>query len=264
MARSTETFDTESAAVRRAASILARVAALATVSCAGLSRSDPPESVLVRGQLVLVGGGVPRNGVVSLRTGDRAVDFADLWRALGGVEAVDAMHPLALERRIEELGGWHRAYTARADEEGRFALPVPRGTDTFELDAEADGAVKLARRRYTLESMEVADGLVLPLELAATLEGVVRDPEGRPIAGARVFLGATILFMSPGDETRSTKTDDRGRYRFENVRPFSGFWSTHKARLCAYADGYGPASWGPESLAQGETQERDLRLPLRS
>ncbi len=215
-----------------------------------------PDTILVRGQLVLVGGGVPRDGVVSLRTGDEAVDFADLWRALGGAKAVAAMHPLVLEKRIEALGGWRLAHTARADAEGRFALAVPRGTDRFWLEADGDGVALTESRHYALESAEVANGLVLALEPASLFEGIVRDPEGLPVSGARVFL--QVGSWMPRNLTRSTKTDVSGRFRFPNVRRSDGGCIPYAAWLSAFAPGLGPAARGIESIEA--PQAMDLAL----
>jgi protocatechuate 3,4-dioxygenase beta subunit len=76
-------------------------------------------------------------------------------------------------------------------------------------------------------------------------KGVVVDPAGRPVAGARVYL----LFV-PGSEVPKTKSGPDGRFAFAaNVGP-----GGMKPRVAAEADGYalGGASQG---FAAGDTED---------
>lgn len=82
----------------------------------------------------------------------------------------------------------------------------------------------------------------------ATLQGSVRDPQGRPVASATVhLLGKT------GEQLLTAHTDSNGNYRFPAVRE-----GTYTLR--AESSGYAAAAFGPFILGQKEAKKVDLTL----
>ena len=80
--------------------------------------------------------------------------------------------------------------------------------------------------------------------------GVVADVDGIPVAGAVVKLS-----NDGGDEVRATLTDDRGRYRFDNIVP--GAYKVRAAKPTFRIPR--PAA---RSLKAGETARIDMILKL--
>ena len=83
---------------------------------------------------------------------------------------------------------------------------------------------------------------------SATLQGCIRDPQGRPIAGASVRLqGKTDEFLL------TARTDSAGGYRFAALRE-----GTYTLR--AESVGYSAAAYGPFVIGQQEPRSVDLTL----
>jgi tetratricopeptide (TPR) repeat protein len=87
----------------------------------------------------------------------------------------------------------------------------------------------------------------------ATLQGLVRDSTGTPLANVAVFLQ-----IATGEQTHTTAadithTDMDGKYRFTAVR--AGAYT-----LRAAMNGYGEAIVGPVNLGQKEMKDMDLTL----
>jgi len=61
------------------------------------------------------------------------------------------------------------------------------------------------------------------------IEGVVSDPNGNPVPGARVTVTASTL-ISP----QSANTDDQGRYRISNLPP--GKYDVTVAEVAGFAE----------------------------
>lgn len=77
-----------------------------------------------------------------------------------------------------------------------------------------------SRRRALLASILIFAAAVLPLAaqtVGATISGRVLDPQGNPVDAATVFARA----LSTG-QTRTTLTDEAGRFRFDSLQP--GSW----------------------------------------
>jgi len=91
-------------------------------------------------------------------------------------------------------------------------------------------------------------GFCLSVARAATLAGLVLDPSGAAVAGARVSLLSTLAVA----DTR--ETDTRGRYQFTGLR--AGAY-----RLVANAPGFSSSSAEIQLHAE-ETRTLDLRLAL--
>lgn len=92
---------------------------------------------------------------------------------------------------------------------------------------------------------QAADSQFEPMA-SATLQGVVRDSEKRPIAGALVSLQAK-------EQTLTARTDGAGFYRFLAVRP--GVYTVH-----AKADRYRDATVSDFTLGRTESRTIDLIL----
>jgi tetratricopeptide (TPR) repeat protein len=83
---------------------------------------------------------------------------------------------------------------------------------------------------------------------SATLQGSVRDSDGRLIAGALVYLKT-----GNGTRTLNVRTDSTGAYRFSELRP-----ATYSLR--AEMAGHDSAASGPFVLAAQESKQIDLVL----
>jgi Tfp pilus assembly protein PilF len=81
---------------------------------------------------------------------------------------------------------------------------------------------------------------------SSTLEGLVRDPRGKPVTSAAVLL-------KTNSQTFTTQTDSQGSYRFKSLP--AGSYSLH-----ASASGQGEADLGPIPLGLGETETINLTL----
>ncbi len=217
------------------------------------------DTEIVRGRLVVVTTGKPpRDAVVAVRTGEDAIDYAALWRALGGEEAVERLwRSDATARRVRELGGWRPTYTARAEADGSFQVRVPRRAFRFAFEVTAEGAALLHPEWHRLGSRAVAEGLVLLLEEATTITGRVTDEEGRPIAGGsvridpRVDLGPTRPNFARLSEVTA---DADGRFRFPGVPGL-------EVEVAAVAEGFAPATVRAVASRPGTTVDVTLRLP---
>lgn len=154
-----------------------------------------------------------------------------------GVLAIPETVPPSLSERPTLRGGTLKLYVhsrnvpasgARVTviEEGgsgrmEFVLPADGRQSLFRIPA-ADYAVQvrlagygLVDRHATIESDRETD-LTIELKYGGTVEGIVCDKAGKPVAGARVSLldPRTRLFLHPDLQSA---TDTEGRFRFENV-----------------------------------------------
>ena len=98
----------------------------------------------------------------------------------------------------------------------------------------------------------VAVGQSAPTHEAATLQVLVRDSQGRPLAHARFQLELQ------GDTQKLVgQTDAQGQYRFTTLRP--GTYTLH-----AELAGYGVTSVGPFTVQAGSPKTVNLTLPPAS
>jgi len=86
----------------------------------------------------------------------------------------------------------------------------------------------------------------------ATVQGYVRDPSGRPVATATVFLRRATGKETLSTQPQITHTDSEGEYRFSSLR--EGAY-TLRAEMNDSA-----ATAGPVSVSQKETRKIDLVL----
>jgi protocatechuate 3,4-dioxygenase beta subunit len=104
--------------------------------------------------------------------------------------------------------------------EGRARLErLPPGL--IGLRARARGFQAETRDTISVQDLKATEGIELRLRPGAAIAGTVRDPEGKPIEGARVAVSAEANRpeMSPGTRWRwvPATTDAEGRYRLDGV-----------------------------------------------
>ncbi len=122
-----------------------------------------------------------------------------------------------------------QAHTSQGttDDEGRFPIALSADTTYFlHVVAAHPGFVPIELR---LGGAEIPDAYTLALPRGATIGGVVRDEQGRPIAGARVFPsfagpgpGRRATYASMGEEVAGVLTDAEGRWRSEGLPATAG------------------------------------------
>jgi RNA polymerase sigma factor (sigma-70 family) len=104
-----------------------------------------------------------------------------------------------------------------------------------------------------------ADNAPAPKDKNVTVSGRVLDPDGKPIAGARVLLPGAVWGNSEKGTIAELKSDKDGRFRF-SIDPSQ---LIRGRSLVATADGYGPDGIDAEKLAKGEITLRLARdLPI--
>jgi hypothetical protein len=128
---------------------------------------------------------------------------------------------------------------------------APQATATKSFETKGNNIAKLEKRRAENEQAK---------ELLVVRSRVV-DPEGRPVAGAKVYLLDFPDKPTPPEVRAISGTD--GRCEFAVPKPdvhpahyYENPWAA--VSVVAVADGYGPA-WGP-AVASEESGERTLRL----
>ncbi|HKE00742.1 MAG TPA: carboxypeptidase regulatory-like domain-containing protein, partial [Planctomycetota bacterium] len=225
---------------------------------AGGAPPSSAELVAIHGRLVLAKSGeLPRNATVVLRTGDDSIDYRDLVERLGGVEAFRRLQKTnEVYARVAALGGWKPTFATRAAADGTFELRVPATLGAFTFTAEADGAVYSRLESFDLSPKRVADGYVLVLDEAASIEGALLDADGRPIAGGTLALResrrAGAAFRLRGWRFRESDRD--GRFAFPALG--RGRYSVYAA-----ATSCGPASEVQVELSAGAMKRIEIRLP---
>lgn len=141
--------------------------------------------------------------------------------------------PLAAEVRLRFKGslpdGTMIEYEATTAPDGTFSLPEVRYPLDYEVTcaAEVEGIDSKTSVWIADQDAAVRVGVVREHLLA----GEVRDPSGKPIAGAIVFHG-----MGPGRE-RAVRTDGSGKYRLALREPLR---EDAKLRVAAAAPGFRP------------------------
>jgi hypothetical protein len=123
----------------------------------------------------------------------------------GEVRDAASGFPIAGAALTADAGG-SRA-TAASSPHGvfRFDHLAP---NTYQLRCSLAGYVD-ASEEVEVKAGETTDRVVFSLMPLATLEGVVLDEEGRPVAGVNVYTGANLRGA----------TDRDGRFRMENLSP---------------------------------------------
>jgi len=98
--------------------------------------------------------------------------------------------------------------------------PVPPGNYIVTAEIEVEGVREVGQ----VENVVVKSGertfvslVVFPADLVGSIEGVVKEPDGKPIPNAQVavlYYAADLDFVLT---SRRTMTDEQGRFRLENV-----------------------------------------------
>jgi hypothetical protein len=98
--------------------------------------------------------------------------------------------------------------------------PVPPGKYTIAAEIAVEGGREVGQ----VENVVVKSGeqtfvslVVFPADLVGSIEGVVKEPDGKPIPNAQVavlYYAADLDFILT---SRRTTTDEQGRFRLENV-----------------------------------------------
>jgi Carboxypeptidase regulatory-like domain len=113
--------------------------------------------------------------------------------------------------------GWPLVAPAvHTDGEGRFQLEVPAGEEIW-LDSAAAGFLPDQRRH----AKPGAAPVVLKLEPAAAISGIVVDSAGRPVAGARIALDPNREESSDGRFAARSHPD--GRFEMTGLKPGTSY-----------------------------------------
>lgn len=147
--------------------------------------------------------------------------------------------PRALSGRVERDGapvagakvtvsGMHRKRSVTSDASGAFRFERLR-PGQYDLSAEAGDGV--AQLQADLSKHEDRTDVVVRLGKGVVVVGLVTDERGVPIEGAD-------LTLTREEETRKTKSDGAGRFRFPVVREGSRtIWAEHEGFLSGEATG---------------------------
>ncbi|NUP89058.1 MAG: carboxypeptidase regulatory-like domain-containing protein, partial [Candidatus Sumerlaeia bacterium] len=136
---------------------------------------------------------------------DRGASQTDLLFTLPAVTAVSAsaadergaaVAGAAIHLAVETGRGWWVSRTG-TDVQGRFTLPITRGTGESHLFARAAGYAPLSRQRWELSAMQTGAPPSLVFAAGANVEGTVFDPHGQPVANATVW--ATTMAGGPAE-----------------------------------------------------------------
>lgn len=170
--------------------------------------------------LVLEPGGVEVTGVV---------------KDLGGGEIEGAFVSASSGRSFWNQGAW--GSVGRTDADGRFSLWAEEGS--VQVQAQAEG--------YTAGGDGgLAPGMVFTIVLTpeSVLAGVVRDTEGKPVAGAKVSATGADYFSERG----TAISDEDGHYRIDQLGP-------GRYKPTATADGFEGIAKESVRLGIGESLE---------
>lgn len=173
---------------------------------------DPPE-----GPVTLVAAAVQDEGWYSsdviqyVRVGDDAPELGVEAYPLDGV--LEGVVTDLRARPIADATVVACDQVATTDSDGRFSIRAPAGIGLRRIVAYAEG---YAVRAVTLEYPARGEtrSTELRLETENRVQGVVRDSDGRPIAGAEVYSS-----MNP---TAKVLTDESGAYSLGHLEP--GQW----------------------------------------
>ncbi len=192
------------------------------------------------------------------------------------VEAAPARVTLSLSRGVS-VSGRVTTVRGRRPVEGATVNLVTQGVTrstvtssegNWQLDDIAPGSVHLRVSAPELASTEL-DAEVKPtgrrdrafelpavdLPEPASVEGVVVDDKGAPVAGARVGLSPTEAFVPATSQTLGTTiTDSQGHFTLKQAAP-------GRQTLHAYAAGVGRGHTAPLELSSGHEQS-GLRITL--
>ena len=149
----------------------------------------------------------------------------------------------------------------QSDRFGRCVVPVPRGTATrLVLVAHADGFADTRLEWRPDRGQSIPGEYELPLSRAAPICGRVLDPEGRPVAGARISFNNRVRIT---EETWPQCQSFSWPFGVGAVADAEGRWAIDRVAREAVRTLFG-AAWSPEyvrgevSVAQEPEAERQL------
>jgi len=185
----------------RTRAFVAALTGIATLSvgCSRVQPTNPDPIEPSEDPIASVDGSIP-----NLR--GRVVD-ASSHQAVSGVSILD-----------RSVGG---AVVARTNTDGTFEARVPpsASNDRITLAVRADGYCSIYRI-WSLEELEKSLPLEIQLPKCSSIEGTIRDTDGKPVANAFLLVGADLLASASGlapDPLRKALGDwtlDRSTIRF--------------------------------------------------
>ncbi len=148
------------------------------------------------------------------------------------------------------MGEEHRSWFFE-DDEGAFVIDDLE-SGTWQVDVNAAGFARSESREVETPA-GAAEELVFVLEPAAAVEGVVVDPGGNPVPGAKVTLELDLAELmrfarSGGGGLPETRCDQEGRFRLANLNPGT-------RNLIATHQGYAGSDAVACDVETGETVE---------
>ena len=161
---------------------------------------------------------------------------------------------LTLETKAEFLGSQTGGEVSSSGEFEVALAPPARGPAFYLLEAWAPGFSRDFSSVQVLEGRAIpSDGFEFRLHPEASVHGVVRDPAGDPVAGARVAWGFEGPY-SEGGPGPTTRTGPDGAYRLQ------GMGSGREVWVAASAPEFAMAVDRVFGLAPGEARQLDLQL----
>ncbi len=223
-----------------AGAVSASAAALAGSIARGLVMSTVKTvaGALILAALPLAAGLVARDRLLAEPPGPAPIPGPPLAQApqpprsgrtleLEVVDAADRSPLAGASVLIRVTRGQAQTSQGTTDDEGRFPIALAGDTTYFlQVVAAHPGFVPI-EVRWSGTNIPGAYTLALPRGVA--IGGVVRDEQGRPIAGARVFASLTNIgpggperYATLGGEVAGVLTDAEGRWRSETLPATAG------------------------------------------
>ena len=162
-------------------------------------------------------------GSFSATPGDQHADVVLLGKGAIEGQVVDARTraPIrSFRARAYTSANWHFRHSglhAFDHPEGRFRLDGISAEDA-QVAAEAEGYARTTVSVGTVNENEIIEGVIVALERAATVRGVVLDPVGNAVSGARLYLNELPESRS-GDDGQLARTDIAGRFEVASLPP---------------------------------------------